>query len=180
MSILEVWKIVPGWYLYAISSLGRVRRRDGGILKPTPNKDGYLMVDLRDCHRRRHVKVASLVCESFHGPRPPGKEVRHINGIRTDDVAKNLCWGTHQENMDDREKHGNTLKGEKAPSAKLSDEEAIELREKYQALKEERRKLGFKNLTRGMKAKLCIQYNLSPGCLSKVGRGLSYKDSKNV
>lgn len=58
--------------------------------------------DLKRHNRNVHV----LVCEAFHGDRPEGQQVRHLNGISTDNRAENLAWGTQSENMIDRVLHG--------------------------------------------------------------------------
>ncbi len=54
---------------------------------------------------RRRVHV--LVCETFHGLNvDPKLEVRHLNGIKTDNRSSNLAWGTRRENMLDLTRHG--------------------------------------------------------------------------
>ena len=40
----------------------------------------------------------SLMCVTFHGPRPIGYECDHINGVVTDYSASNLQWVTPAEN----------------------------------------------------------------------------------
>lgn len=55
---------------------------------------------------RINVKVHRLMCEAFYGPCPPGHEVRHLNGVRTDNRIENLRWGTGSENIRDTIEHG--------------------------------------------------------------------------
>src|SRR3954471_12833196 len=94
---IEEWRPVPGWP-YAVSSLGRVRRtergpkgaRVGRILKRIVNRDGYAYVTLCRARAIGHETwrrgVYVLVCEAFHGPKPPPSpgaarmQVRHLNG----------------------------------------------------------------------------------------------------
>jgi hypothetical protein len=45
--------------------------------------------------------VHILVCSAFHGPRPEGKEVRHLDDYGLNNRPSNLCWGTREENIDD-------------------------------------------------------------------------------
>ena len=51
--------------------------------------------------------VHILVCEAFHGPRPsPKHEVRHKNGISSDNRAENLEWGTRSDQRNDDVRNG--------------------------------------------------------------------------
>lgn len=76
----------------------------------TPNRAGYLMVYVASAGR--NVAVHCLVAEAFLGPKPtPNHEVRHLDGDCTNNRPENLAWGTHQENIDDRERHGTTARG---------------------------------------------------------------------
>lgn len=111
----EEWRYVPGYEgVYSVSSRGRVRRDAGGpgatagrILKPTPDKDGYLKTALSAGGVSRDVRVSRLVCEAFHGPAPEGKPfVLHGNGDNTDNTPGNLRWGDGRENQLDAIKHG--------------------------------------------------------------------------
>jgi hypothetical protein len=50
-------------------------------------------------------------------------ECRHLNGNPGDNRLENLSWGTHKENMIDRNGHGkfHPLIGEKHPNSKLTE-----------------------------------------------------------
>ena len=90
-----------------VSTLGRLRNaKTGALLKATPNSRRYPSVvrhvDGRVVSRTLH----RMVLEAFVGPRPEGLECRHLNGDRSDARLSNLQWGTHAENMQDRERHG--------------------------------------------------------------------------
>jgi hypothetical protein len=70
-------------------------------------------------------KVAILVAETFHGPRPfPKAEVCHGVGGKWCDRADNLRWGTRAENLADRRRDG-TLK----PYKRLSLEEIATIKQ---------------------------------------------------
>lgn len=111
----EVWRPVLGYEdLYQVSSLGRLwgsalwRGTRGRLLTLTPHPaDGYFKVMLYKDGTRRPRLLHALVAEAFHGPRPPGQVVRHLDGVRTNNVSANLTWGTCQENSDDKMRHGN-------------------------------------------------------------------------
>ena len=117
------WRRHPVHEFYEVSSDGRVRRSDHTLINTLGarrhypvreltqriNAWGYLTVApwCRVKKRQLTIAVHILVCETFHGPKPtPKHEVRHLNGIATDNRPENLAWGTHAENMQDRVTHG--------------------------------------------------------------------------
>jgi hypothetical protein len=119
-------EFLPGYW---VTELGRVfsagtNWRGYGLrqLKAIPNSHGYLRVRVvKPYGVRTSVFVHKLVAEHFVGPRPsPAHEVRHLNGDQVDNRAKNLAWGTQQDNADDRERHGRTARGEHNGFAKLT------------------------------------------------------------
>jgi hypothetical protein len=75
--------------------------------------------------------VHTLVALAFIGPRPPGKQVRHLDGDCTNNYWKNLKYGTPQKNMDDRTKHGRTTRGVEHHDARLSEKDVVWIRENY-------------------------------------------------
>jgi hypothetical protein len=75
---------------------------------------------LRDIH--------DLVLTAFVGSRPPGMVCRHLDGNRQNNHLFNICWGTPQQNADDRARHGTLVKGSKSPNAKLKESDVIEIR----------------------------------------------------
>lgn len=115
LGMTELWRPAPGFEdHYSVSSLGRVRRdapgpgtRAGRILKASPVKPPrgaattgwYRQVGLSVNGRVTLLHVHVLVAQTFIGPCPPGKEVNHKNGDKTDAHADNLEYATHQENM---------------------------------------------------------------------------------
>jgi hypothetical protein len=117
----EIWRDVVGFEgRYAVSNLGRVKSlarevaqksRSGNaytrtvperILRPGPKWSGHVSVALgRGNSRDVHV----LVAEAFHGPRPAGHEVRHLDGDPANNHASNLVWGTRGDNGRDKKWH---------------------------------------------------------------------------
>lgn len=108
------WRPVHGFERdYEISDEGSVRRstpgrgaRAGHVLKPHTTRTGYRQVALRRDGQTFSKLICQLVCETFHGPRPLGLEVRHLDGNSQNDAADNLRWGTHLENAADMRRHG--------------------------------------------------------------------------
>ena len=49
---------------------------------------------------KRTFKIAQLVCEAFHGPKPFPKAVTiHLDEDPSNNVTENLKWGTQKENL---------------------------------------------------------------------------------
>lgn len=121
MSEVEVWKPVLGLEkLYAVSSLGQIRRTAGGqgarighLMRPCIDSGGYRTTALSDDGRRLPVRFSVVVCAAFHGPRPEGMEVRHLDGNSLNDSASNLIWGTPKDNAADSRRHGTNVNANK-------------------------------------------------------------------
>ena len=115
-----------------VMSLPRKGRRALFKLKPMVNQDGYLFVTLQQEGQRKNVMIHQLVASKYLPPKPkPDYQVRHLNGVKTDNRHTNLSWGTAKQNADDREMHGNTAKGERNAEAKLSAEDVVCIRASY-------------------------------------------------
>ncbi len=112
---------VPGWPNYRVGIDGSLYSRRGcnwGRRRGAPNRDGYIQVHLSS---RKTCRLHTLVLLAFIGPKPEGMQACHRNGIRTDNRPENLYWGTPQHNINDRETHGNTARGERSGNAKVDD-----------------------------------------------------------
>ena len=78
------------------------------------NPYGYMFVRLTVDGKRTTRLVHVLVAEKFIGKKPSSlHQVRHLDGNKKNNSAKNLAWGTAKENANDRESHGRTSRGEK-------------------------------------------------------------------
>ena len=137
----EIWREVPGFEgRYEVSSHGRVRslprvelssrgRRvvKGGLLRSTPDPDGYLHVSLSGGSgaKRRTCSLHRLVCTAFHGPPTLlHNEAAHLDGSRTNARADNLRWVSKRENHSHKRLHGTHGAGEKHPRARLTEASA--------------------------------------------------------
>lgn len=125
------------------------------------NRFDYCAVELRQEGRGQYIFVHRLVLMTFVGPLPPGQECRHLNGDRTDNRLSNLAWGTRIENMQDRKRHGTDDAGERAPRAKLTNDQARKIRERYAA----------GGITQ---AALAAEYGLSTPGVTNIIQGYSY------
>jgi hypothetical protein len=92
---------------YEVSTFGRVRAsaaarikgsKPGRILSYSYDDGGYPQVFLWKDYRQHTIKIHRLVAEAFLGPRPPGAQVNHIDGDKTNNRIDNLEWVTNQEN----------------------------------------------------------------------------------
>jgi hypothetical protein len=100
--------------------------------------NGYRTITFRGNGDKSHCLVHRVVLFAFHGPPPEeGYECRHLDGSRDNNSADNLTWGTRQENINDKRRHGTLrkghegLKGEDHGRAKLTEEEVKEIRQRY-------------------------------------------------
>lgn len=110
---MKIWKPIPSFPGYWVSSAGEVRSPRGRLLAMTPNR-AYRAVKIKAVPR----KVHALVAEAFLGPRPPGQEVRHLNGNAADNRLKNLAYGTPRDNQMDKYRQKGftyTVTGKKVP-----------------------------------------------------------------
>lgn len=131
---MEVWKPIENWP-YEVSDLGRVRRARAGtstwagrILTPRVEPGGYLTVRLSDCDRCQNQKIHRLVLIAFAGPPPPGHEVNHLDGDKTNNRWPNLEWVTKQQNHRHATIHGLKARGERTASAKLTQLQVRQIR----------------------------------------------------
>ena len=129
---------IPGCDGYFISSDGRVFLRSSGEEKEiakhlaggAPGKR-YWYGGIRLNGKSTNVGIHRLLLISFKGPRPNGMEVRHINGISTDNRLENLEWTTHKDNIADRRVHGTENIGERNGQAKIGYDKVVLIRELY-------------------------------------------------
>lgn len=108
--------------------LGTTWRRLKGCEMKT---SGYICVTIIHANGKYKPTAAhQLVAEAWHGPRPDNcPATRHLNGNKLDNRPDNLAWGTDQENMLDRDRHGDpTYRGDGHPQAVLTSEIVMSLR----------------------------------------------------
>lgn len=116
-------RVAPADNRYRVSSDGHIystRKPSLGLrrLSEQPMTNGYLYVQIPDqvetgVTKLARVPVGRWVAEAFIGPRPVGQQIRHLDGVRTNNAASNLSYGTAKQNIDDRAGHGTTAFGER-------------------------------------------------------------------
>lgn len=103
----EEWRPVIGLEdVYSVSNMGRMRREarapgthPGYLLKPRPDHEGYMKVNLKYQGRIIRKSVHVFVAAAFIGPCPEGQEVNHIDPDNANNRADNLEYTTHLENI---------------------------------------------------------------------------------
>lgn len=126
MSLLRPWPRDPR---YSVGLDGTIYGVTGKPMNPAV-QHGIPGVTTTTGGRFHRVKVSVIVCETFHGPRPPGMHAAHENGDSLDNRPENLSWKTAKENEADKIRHGTSMQGVRHHQAKLTEEDVREIREK--------------------------------------------------
>lgn len=126
---MEVWKeILPG---YEVSTLGRIKSHWKGKthFMKLSLLHGYWHVGLMTDGKQKRYCVHRLVAQAFI-PNPLNKpQINHINGVKTDNRVENLEWATASENTQHAYKNNLAKSGEDNYLAKLTNAQALYVRE---------------------------------------------------
>jgi len=95
------WRDIVGFEgLYQVSDCGLVRNRQGKILKPRLDKDGYNKAALSKNTKYYYRLIHRLMLEAFVGPAPEGKPCGcHNDDNVSNNTIQNLRWDSHTGNM---------------------------------------------------------------------------------
>jgi hypothetical protein len=124
------YRLIRGFPSYRVGDDGSIESRKKGAwkkLRPGGHNDGYRHVTLRDHGKKLEATVHKLVLECFRGPRPKGKEARHLDGNPDHNRLENLVWATHQENIGDRHAQRTTARGSRHGRALLIESQVQEI-----------------------------------------------------
>jgi hypothetical protein len=81
---------------YVVNIKGDIRRLSTGQkLKPQPDKEGYLRVNLQ----AKMYRIHRLVASAFIGNPENKPSVNHKDGVKSNNHVDNLEWVTHKENF---------------------------------------------------------------------------------
>lgn len=123
------WAVIPSHPRYSVSDNGLIRfDKTGYVRKWQRGENRYAFITFAGQGGKpaSFRSVHSLILEAFHGPRPEGMQVCHIDGDRFNNRLSNLRYGTAKDNADDRFFHGNTCAGIKNGNAKIIDQSVID------------------------------------------------------
>jgi hypothetical protein len=155
----------PDFPRYRVTPDGRVfSLRSKRFLKPQRMGEylGLMITHANGQIVKRYMH--RLVLEAAVGPCPPGMEGRHINGNRHDNRATNLIWGTHSRNERDKVAHGTAPRGSRNGQAKLTWDQARQIRALGQAGAVQRR--------------IAEQFNVSLMTINRIVRGESWQEAR--
>lgn len=128
------WRPVAGYEgIYAVNRDGAVRSvRNGRIMSPVPNSDGYLTVKLYRAGKGTRYRIHRLVCAAFNGPsQGDATDVAHLDGDKLNLAATNLAWVTRAENEGHKTVHGTKASGERNGRAKLTAADVMAIKALY-------------------------------------------------
>ena len=144
----EIWKTIPDYEGYEISSLGRVRSVDrfikykngkiclhkGKLKIPQVNNAGYAQVSLYINKKAKICYIHRLVAFAFlPKPKDNQTQVDHIDCEKLNNNINNLRWVSPSENIKFRQiNHPNAqARGENAGNAKLTNTEVRTIIERF-------------------------------------------------
>ena len=99
MNEVETFVKIEGFENYEVSNLGKIRNiKSGRILKPQPDKDGYLRLGLYENNKKKKLFLHRIIATTFID-NPEGKPcVNHIDENKLNNDLSNLEWCTIREN----------------------------------------------------------------------------------
>jgi hypothetical protein len=134
---LEVWKTIPGFEDYSVSTWGRVRRDSPGqgtypgrIMNACKGGRGYLLIRLSVNAKQSSIRLHRLIAMTFL-PNPDNlPEVDHLDYNKENNRVENLIWATKLENVGRSWKDGNHTprKGTLNGQSKLTEKEVFEIK----------------------------------------------------
>lgn len=143
-------KGIPGYDgLYVISDEGAVfgiksgsGRRLGRLKSYVNPRTGYECIQLTDDNgNKKSYSVHKLVCLTYIGQKPDGKEINHKDNNKLNNKLNNLEYVTHSENVMKSFQMGRPVvtpdqKGEAHAKARLTNNDIYEIRGSSKSIKE--------------------------------------------
>lgn len=121
---MEKWKIIPYEQMYEVSTFGRVRNTNTGVVKSLrKDRYGYLRVTLYPSGKTYtvHRLVATVWIEGQSNDRC---QIDHIDNDKTNNSVENLEWVTPKENVNRIPVRGSVVGSDNGMST-ISDQTAM-------------------------------------------------------
>ena len=114
---------------YKVDENGNCFNKKGLKVNGTKNKNGYITIGVRINGLTAKIQVHRIQAYQKFGDKiyKKGIEVRHLNGVASDNSYKNIEIGTHSENMMDQSKEARETKASNA-NKKYSDKLILEMK----------------------------------------------------
>ena len=153
---------------FEVSTCGQLRNvKTGTVYKQHINKEGYnqVCVSLGGRNKKKVFKIHKAVAGTFIDNPENKSDVNHKDGNKQNNTLPNLEWMTNKENMEHASQNGllKPLCGVNHPSAKLTNEDVIYIREHYIA----------RDQVYGSRA-LGRKFNVNHGSILSIVNGTSY------
>jgi len=133
--MIEEWRIVPEYEVYAVSNFGRIKRLVGYGCRSERMLgvwNGFVNICYKD--KRSATGIAPLILKAF-GIHPPSIDsvARHLDDDRTNNCLANLAWGTQKQNVRDAVRNGKFRPtcGEKHHTTVLTESDVVNIRALY-------------------------------------------------
>ena len=95
---MEIWREIPEANNYSVSSLGNIKNNKfERKVSTTPDKNGYLKIDLYINGARLTKRLHRLIADLFVDNPLDKDQVNHINGNIVDNRSSNLRWGDRND-----------------------------------------------------------------------------------
>jgi HNH endonuclease/NUMOD4 motif/NUMOD1 domain len=94
----EIWRTIPGFSIYEISSFGKVRNIETKQITGTYIHQQYLMVSLYNGSRSVPCKLHRLLALTFLQNPEKYACIDHVNADKLDNALTNLRWCTYSDN----------------------------------------------------------------------------------
>lgn len=142
---------------------GHQPRRLGGEwrrMTPSGQVGGYVGVNLFRGGKPTRKLVHRLVLEAFVGPAPDRHQCCHNDGNPRNNALNNLRWDVASANHADRAAHGTLCRGERSGLAKITEQQAREIKVR---------------LDKGAQCKaLASEFNVAPSTISAIKSGKNW------
>lgn len=125
----EIWKEIPGWKMYMVSSHGNIKNTNTGHVLTHTLRKGYHGVTLYDKERYKIIRVHALMIRVFENNFDASLVAAHLDGNKNNNHISNIKLVTQKENIRHKKLHGTMAIGEKNYNTRFTPEQVLEIKE---------------------------------------------------